>query len=287
MLPLDRRLTPARPDLASAQLRGTVEAEAYVVGRPVRICAGLADLRPRPANDAPIDTQALYGETALLYEDNEGWGWVQLDRDSYVGYLSINALAEIEAAPTHRVKVNRTFVYPAPNMKLPPLDALPLGARVIVAEPGEAFARLDSGGFIFSTHLAPLSEAESDFVTVAERLLNAPYLWGGKSSLGVDCSGLVQIALDSAGIPAPRDTDLQEKALGVALPVADDLQGLARGDLIFWRGHVGVMRDPDTLLHANGHHMAVASEPLAGARRRILTSTGADISSIKRLAHTG
>ncbi len=279
----DPRLTPARPDLAAAFLRAKVEAEAYVEGRPVRIAAGLADLRPKPANDIPIDTQALYGETALLYEDSEGFGWVQLDRDRYVGYLSINALADLGAAPTHRVKVNRSFVYPAANMKLPVLDALPLGARVAVAEPGAPFARLDGGGFVFAAHLAPLAEAESDFVAVAERLLHAPYLWGGKSSLGVDCSGLVQIALDSAGISFPRDTDLQEKAPGASLPVSDDLAELQRGDLVFWRGHVGIMRDPHALLHANAHHMAVASEPLAAARRRIFANAGAEITSIKRL----
>jgi cell wall-associated NlpC family hydrolase len=279
----DPRLTPARPDLAAAQLRGKIKAEHYVEGRLVRVCAGLADLRPRPAQDSPIDTQALYGETALLYEDSEGWGWVQLDRDLYVGYLSINALCGTYAPPSHRVKVNRSFIYPAPNMKLPPLDALPLGARVSVAEAGEPFARVHGGGFVFAAHLASLDETESDFVSVAERLLNAPYLWGGKSSLGVDCSGLVQIALDSAGIHSPRDTDLQEKALGAPLPVSDDLGGLTRGDLVFWRGHVGIMRDARTLLHANAHHMQVASEPLAAARERILAKTGAEITSIRRL----
>ena len=264
----DPRLTPARPDLAASHLRGKIEAGAYVEGRPVRVVAGLADLRAKPANDVPVDTQALYGESAILYEDSEGFGWVQLDRDHYVGYLSINALADLGAAPTHRIKVNRSFVYPAPNMKLPILEALPLGARVTVAEPGEHFARIEGGGFVFSGHLAPLDEAEGDFVAVAERLLNEPYLWGGKSSLGVDCSGLIQIALDAAGVSFPRDTDLQEKAPGDALPVSEDLAGLTRGDLVFWRGHVGVMRDPDILLHANAHHMAVASEPLARAAER-------------------
>jgi cell wall-associated NlpC family hydrolase len=283
----DPRLTPARPDLAAASLRGHIEAETFVEGRPVRICAGLADLRPRPANDAPVDTQALFGETAVLYEDSEGFGWVQLDRDHYVGYLPITALGENTAPPTHRVKVNRTFVYPAPDMKLPIIDALPLGARVAAAAPAESFMRLEDGGFIFANHLAPLAEPDSDFVAVAERLLHAPYLWGGKSSLGVDCSGLVQIALDCAGTTCPRDTDLQENALGVALPIADDLRGLARGDLVFWRGHVGIMCDAQTLLHANAHHMQVASEPLATARDRIFANTGAAIASIRRLELLG
>lgn len=283
MIKLDRRLTPARPDLAAAHLRGQVEAADYVEGRRVAIRVGLVDLRPEPAYDASIDTQALFGETAVLYEDNEGWGWIQLERDGYVGYLPITALGEVEAPPTHRVRANRTFIYPGPNMKLPVVDALPLGAMVSVAAASDAFVRLADGGFVFADHLAALGEPETDFVAVAERLLHAPYLWGGKSSLGVDCSGLVQISLDAAGIKSPRDTDLQEKALGAPIPVRGDLSGLRRGDLIFWRGHVGVMRDEATLLHANAHHMLVASEPLALASDRILAKTSASITSIRRL----
>ncbi|VTZ50991.1 NLP/P60 protein [Methylocella tundrae] len=287
MPPPDRRLTPARPDLAAAHLRGKVEADDFVEGRRVTIRAGLADLRPEPANDVSIDTQALYGETAMLYEDSEGFGWLQLERDGYVGYVSMVAVGEFDAPPTHRVKVNRSFIYPAPNMKLPVIDALPLGGRVSAGETSGAFVALQGGGFMFADHLSPLNEPDRDFVTVAERLLHAPYLWGGKSSLGVDCSGLVQIALDAAGVKSPRDTDLQEKALGVPLAISDDLKGLARGDLVFWRGHVGVMRDAQTLLHANAHHMQVASEPLAEARARIAAGTGAAITSIRRLAPAG
>ncbi len=280
---LDRRLTPARPDLAAAHLQGEVEAEKYVEGRRVKICAGLADLRPEPAQDVPIDTQALYGEAAVLYEDHEGFGWVQLERDSYVGYVAMIALADCSAPPTHRVRVNRTFIYPGPNMKLPIVEALPLGARVSVAETNENFVRLADGGFIFAAHLCPLDELDGDFVAVAERLLHAPYLWGGKSSLGVDCSGLVQISLDAAGVKSPRDTDLQEQALGRPLPAEDGLSDLARGDLVFWRGHVGIMQDAGTLLHANAHHMMVASEPLAEARDRIFAGSGVSITSIRRL----
>jgi hypothetical protein len=278
----DRRLTPARPELAAAHLRGKVEAERFVKGRRVGICAGLADLRPEPTLSAPIDTQALYGEVAVLYEDHEGFGWVQLERDSYVGYIAMTAIADFDAPPTHRVWVNRTFIYPGPNMKLPMVEALPLGARVSAAERTENFIRLAGGGFVFAAHLCPLDQLESDFVAVAERLLHTPYLWGGKSSLGVDCSGLVQISLDAAGVKSPRDTDLQEQALGRPLPVEDGLSGLARGDLVFWRGHVGIMRDAETLLHANAHHMIVKSEPLIEARDRIFAGTRASITSIRR-----
>ncbi|MGH6810931.1 MAG: NlpC/P60 family protein [Methylocella sp.] len=283
MTRFDPRLTPARPDLAAARLRGKIAAADYVEGRALHVGAGTADLRHAPAPDAPLDTQALFGEEVMLYEDHEGWGWVQLARDGYVGYIAMAALADGRTGATHRVRVNRSFVYPGPDLKLPSRDALPLGASVCVRAAKGAFAQIDDAAFVFLGHLMLNGESQKDFVAVAERLLHAPYLWGGKTSLGVDCSGLVQISLDAAGITAPRDTDLQEQALGLPIAVATDLAGLRRGDLVFWRGHVGIMRDETTLLHANAHHMLVASEPLRIARDRILAKTSHPISAIKRL----
>jgi hypothetical protein len=284
MTHFDPRLTPARPDLAAACLRGQVAADAYVEGRALHVCVGTADLRHAPAPDAPLDTQALFGEDVMLYEDHEGWGWVQLACDGYVGYMSMAALAEGQINPTHRVIVNRSFVYPGPDLKLSARDALPLGAAVNVRATKGGFAQIDDAAFVFSGHLLPSDERPQDFVTVAERLLHAPYLWGGKTSLGIDCSGLVQISLDAAGIDAPRDTDLQEHALGLPFAVDTDLADLRRGDLVFWRGHVGIMRDETTLLHANAHHMLVASEPLRIARDRNLATASQPIRAIKRLA---
>jgi hypothetical protein len=284
MTRFDPRLTPARPDLAAAQLRGQVAADAYVEGRAWHVCAGTADLRHAPAPDAPLDTQALFGEDVMLYEDHEGWGWVQLARDGYVGYMSMAALAEGQIKPTHRVTVNRSFVYPGPDLKFSARDALPLGASVRVRATIGGFAQIGDAAFVFADHLTPRDEREKDYVAVAERLLHAPYLWGGKTSLGIDCSGLVQISLDAAGIDAPRDTDLQEHALGLPIAVNADLAGLRRGDLVFWRGHVGIMRNETTLLHANAHHMLVASEPLGIARDRNLAKTSQPITAIRRLA---
>ena len=284
MTRFDPRLTPARPDLAAAQLRGQIAAEDYVEGRALHVCVGTADLRRAPAPDAPLDTQALFGEDVMLYEDHEGWGWVQLARDGYVGYMSMAALADGWTAPTHRVTVNRSFVYPGPDLKLPARDALSLGAVVRVRATKGGFAQIDDAAFVFADHLLPSGERPQDFVAVAERLLHAPYLWGGKTSLGIDCSGLVQISLAAAGIAAPRDTDLQERALGLPIAVDTDLADLRRGDLVFWRGHAGIMRDETTLLHATAHHMLVASEPLRLARDRILAKTSQPISAIKRLA---
>ncbi|MGH6936514.1 MAG: NlpC/P60 family protein, partial [Methylocella sp.] len=277
MRPFDPRLTPARPDLAAAQLRGKVEAANYAEGRALHVCAGTADLRHAPAPDAPLDTQALFGDEVMLYEDHEGWGWVQLARDGYVGYMSMAALAEGQITPTHCVTANRSFVYPGPDLKLPARDALPLGASVRVRATKGAFAQIDDAAFVFWGHLSPTGERQKDFVAVAERLLHAPYLWGGKTSVGLDCSGLVQISLGAAGIDAPRDTDLQEQALGLPIAVDTELAGLRRGDLVFWHGHVGIMRDETTLLHANAHHMLVASEPLRIARDRNLATASQPI----------
>ncbi|WP_424362165.1 C40 family peptidase [Methylocystis parvus] len=276
----DRRLTPARPDLAAAYLKGRVTADRYVEGAVMEVKEGVVDLRREPRPDCPIDTQALYGERVTVYDEEEGWAWAQLDRDGYVGWIAANALWSALRTPTHRVCVPRTFVYPAASIKQPPLLALPLSAEVEIVDERENFYVMRDLGFIWRPHLAPLGLLAADFVSVAETLMGAPYLWGGKSSIGVDCSGLVQISLAAAGKKAPRDSDMQEARLGKPVEIGAPLQ---RGDLIFWKGHVGVMRDATTLLHANGTHMLVSSEPLELVRARNLNAGAGDITAVKRL----
>ena len=278
----DPRITPARPDLAAESLRGRVEATRYAVGETLRVVAPSAPLRRAPDPEAPLDSEALYGEAVVVYEARGDWRWVQLARDGYVGYLSAAALGPARA-PTHRIAALRTHAYPAPTIKRPPRLALSLGALVDVARFDGDFAVTADGLFLCAKHLAPIDAREPDFVAVAERFLETPYLWGGRTSDGVDCSGLAQTALTAAGIPAPRDSDMQEAALGEPLPHSDALADLQRGDLVFWKGHVGVMRDGATLLHANGWAMKVASEPLAQARARIEKNGGGAIASIRRL----
>jgi hypothetical protein len=278
----DRRVTPARADLAAESLRGVVEASRYVPGHERRIAAASAPLRRSPDSRAPLETEALHGEIAVVYEVTGDWAWAQLARDSYVGYLPAGALgAPVE--PTHRVAALRTHAYPDASVKSPPRFALSLGSPVHVERYEGDFAVTPDGLHLYARHLAPADAFETDFVAVAERFLETPYLWGGRTSEGIDCSGLVQSALGACGIAAPRDSDMMEAALGAGVPVDDALAHLKRGDLIFWRGHVGVMRDGETLLHANGWHMKVAREPLAEARARIAETAGGAITSIRRL----
>jgi cell wall-associated NlpC family hydrolase len=279
----DRRITPMRPDLAALSLKGQVEASHFAVGEPMQVVASAAALRREPRPDGPLDTEALMGELMTVYERREGWAWGQLAGDGYVGYLSDAALGPISAPATHKVSALRTFLYPGPSMKLSPLDMLSLGAAVTVTGMTGPFAQLASGACLWAAHLAPVGTHAPDFVTVAERFLHVPYLWGGKTSLGLDCSGLTQLSLAAGGIASPRDSDQLEAALGLALPIDDTLSGLQRGDLVFWKGHVGIMRDAETLLHATGHSMTVMSERLRQARDRILTNSFGAITSIRRL----
>ena len=211
---LDPRITPARPDLAAAHLEGKVEAARFVAGQAREVIDAQAPMRRAPAPDAEQVTEALMGERVTIYEFNdEGWAWGQLDADGYVGWLPANALVPPRAAATHTVTALRTLAFPGPSIKLPPVAAPPLGSRLAVLRMHERFAVTDIG-YVPAGHLAPLEQHENDFVAVAERFLGTPYLWGGKTNSGLDCSALVQVALNACGIAAPRDSDMQERALG-------------------------------------------------------------------------
>jgi cell wall-associated NlpC family hydrolase len=283
----DPRITPVRADLAAARLRGRVEASRFSDGEQKRVVAPTAPVRRHPAPAAPLDTEALMGERVTVYDAHEGFAWVQLETDGYVGYVPSDALGDLGTEPDRRVAVLRTFVYPGPNLKLPPTAFLSLNAAVAVAGTEGDYAQLATGGFVHLAHLADLSLHEADFVAVAERFVGTPYLWGGKTSLGLDCSGLVQLALAAAGIPAPRDSDMMARDLGTPVEAGPDLSGLRRGDLVCWGGHIGIMVDGERLLHANGHAMATAIEPLATAEERIRTKSYGPITGIKRLARLG
>lgn len=280
---LDPRRHAYREDLAGESLRGKVSAPRFIAGELQRVARATVALRRAPNPGLGFDTELIFGETVRVYDTADGWAWCQATQDGYVGYVPHEALALDVPAATHRVSAIGTFLYGQPDIKSPPLMHLSINAPLAVAETGERFYRLTTGGYVIARHVAPLTKFARDFVDIAERLIGVPYLWGGRTRVGLDCSAVVQIAMQAAGLSCPRDSDMQEAEVGASLLVPDDLNGLRRGDLVFWKGHVGIMVDGVMLLHANAHHMAVVAEPLSTAKQRIVR-TGSEISSIKRPA---
>lgn len=267
----DARLHAFRPDLADERLKGDVQANRFVAGTPARIAASVADVLKAPRGDASLNTQLLHGDDIRVFEDAGGWAWVQADRDGYVGYVASAAIGPRDAEPTHVVRVPRTFLYPGPDLKLPRAGQLSMGSRVGVISQietrGTKYAVLASGQAIVGAHLAPLGTVAADYVAVAEEFDGTPYLWGGSSAFGIDCSGLVQLAMFMAGRTVLRDSDMQAATIGAELPL--ERPDLRRGDLVFWKGHVAIMTDAVTMIHANGHTMSVAREGFAEAVERI------------------
>ena len=279
MKPLDPRLHPYRPDLAGAELTGRVEAPRFVEARPAQVARGVTDLRRAPAPDAPLDSQLLAGEEVGVYELAGGWAWVQNRSDGYVGYVEAAALRDEVLEPTHWIRIPRSFVFPEADMKTPPLDALSMTGRVRVTGETGPYRAIAGGGFVYARHLAPLGDWAEDFVTTALQFLGLPYLWGGKASLGLDCSGLVQLVLAAAGTACPRDSDLQAESLGEARPLG---AAPVRGDLIYLPGHVAIALDGWRVVHANAHEMLTCIEPLAELVERVTRESGRGITAVRR-----
>jgi len=271
---LDKRLHAYRADLADVRLKGRVDAEHFVSGRPMRVVSPVLDMLAGPSRSSGLNTQLLRGASVAVFEEQDGLAWVQAEEDGYVGHVEAGALGPADVgAATHVVAVPRTFLYIEPDMKKRRVETLSMGSEVaVVGETetrGTRYALLSTGEAAVAAHLRPLAESASDWVAVAETLEHTPYLWGGASAFGIDCSGLVQLAMRMAGLKAPRDSDMQAAGTGSALGPDADRDTLERGDLVFWKGHVAIVTGPDAIIHANGHSMTVARESLSGAIARI------------------
>jgi cell wall-associated NlpC family hydrolase len=285
---IDARRNAYRADLAASYLDGRVTAERFVQGTLGQVVQPSTPLRKAPDVALGLETEVLFGEAVTLFDEQDGWAWVQLARDGYVGYIPVNAVRQGPLiAPTHRVQTLGTFIYPTADIKTPPIMHLPLNALVTVVGGDERFAELSAGGFVIGRHLSTLDRPARDFVEIAERFIGMPYLWGGCTRIGIDCSGLVQTALLAANIVAPRDSDMQRDELGHPIDTNADFDDLERGDLVFWPGHVGIMTDGVMLVHANAHHMMVATEPLPEVAKRIEKAGGGAITVIKRITGAG
>ena len=269
----DPRLTPWRADLASRALEGHVAAQTYVDPVPMSVIVPAAGIYGSPLLGAELQDQALFGEVFDVLHPADDWGWGQAHRDGYVGYIQLSALGTAVEPATHRISAIRTYAFATPSIKAQTRGPYSLNSLVTVeAREGRFVKALNSGWFV-QEHLAPIGEFEVDPVAVAERFLEAAYLWGGREGQGLDCSGLVQQSLLACGRACPRDADMQQ-AMGAEIAQSE----LARGDLVFWRGHVAIMLDDQRILHANAHHMATAIEPLSEAIERIAAGpTGAPV----------
>ncbi|CAN7518321.1 NlpC/P60 family protein [Phenylobacterium sp. LjRoot225] len=273
----DPRVTPLRDGIAARGLEGVLAAEVYLDPKPLRCIVPAAGLYRAPDAASEQMDQLLFGEVFEAIEEEGAFLWGQARRDGYVGFVAAAALAPADLVPTHRISAIRTYAFAEPSIKSKAGGPYSLNALATVEAVEGRLARVAGAGWMAVEHLAPIGVFARDPAGVAERYLGAPYLWGGRESLGLDCSGLVQQALLACGQACPRDADMQA-ALGRPI----DRSAFARNDLVFWRGHVAIGLDAQRILHANAHHMAVAVESLDRAIERIMAAGSGEPTAFRR-----
>lgn len=282
MTDLNPRINAFRADLAAESLRDHVAAPRYVEGEARQVARGCLDLRREPSKTAALDSQLLFGEAVTVYDRSDSetgrWAWVQNEQDGYVGYVEADGLTMPGGDPSHAVAALRTFLYPEPDLKSPTLDVLSMGALVAAGEERNGFREIErpgqSAAWVYGAHLADPEEGEADYVATALEFVGLPYLWGGRTSLGLDCSALVQISLARAGIPSLRDSGMQAESLGDVVRQKGKAPQPDYGDLIYMPGHVVIALDETEVVNANAHHMLVTVEPLADVQARVAAESG-------------
>lgn len=279
---LDKRLHAYREDLAESALEGRVSSARFTMGEAGRIVTAVAPLRRQPRPGAPLDTELLFGEDVTVLDRSDGWAWIKSHRDDYVGYVPSGSVGPAGPPATHRMAALRGFVFPRPDLKAPPVMTIHLGSRLTITGEDGRYSKLAGGGYVYSDYLRPIQELEDDPIAVALKFMHAPYLWGGRSSLGLDCSALVQLSWQACGIECPRDTDMQFDRFGSLINYDGDENSLRRGDLVFWKGHIGIWIDQDRFLHSNASDMMVAMAPLAFTADRIAAKGEGPITGIRR-----
>ncbi len=277
-----KNLLPARGDLAAAHLKGQVKADRFVEPVDMQVTACVTAIRREPRDDGAMETQTLFGEVFAVLEEKDGWAWGFSRHDGYVGHVDMAALSSPVSRPTHRVSALRTYLFSEPDLKSAAYGLLSMNAKITAGDTHGRFVSANGRGWVFEGHIVPADHAAPDFVSAAERFLGAPYQWGGKESLGLDCSGLVQTSLEAAGIAVLRDTRMQEAEFAERFTVIAADAPLLRGDIIFWAGHVGIMVDAANILHANAHFMETVIEPLSETTRRAVDNDS-PVTSVIRL----